>query len=566
MMNKQKGNMYGFVTHTWNPVSGACQHKCTYCIVENTRILMGDFSVKNIQDVKVSDKIIGINRGENNQGYSKFGVFDVVNTSKRSADTIVLDTKKSTIECTPEHILMGSTKIRKCNDWKQAKTFSPYENLRFIGEQSVETDEFLIGWLKGFCDGDGCFFKHYNEYKKEYMGFEAICIDKQLRDSVICVASKFGIELKVGEKISSIKSFNKGKKNKMIFSRRSDNVKKLKELIKFDDNKHIEYYKGYLGGMLDADGSVSQFIVRISQSKSHNNIKYERIRTCLHAMSIKYTEEKDVFLLRGGFQMRVKLLFESKPKHSRKSIRLIMGCTTKGAGHSEITNISIGRKNVDVYNLETTCGNFIANGFIVHNCYMKVWPQKELNISTKILSDDLGSNNVIFVGSSTDMFADNVPHTWIYTVLSRCEKYQENTYLFQTKNPEKFFNFRNKFPKNTVLCTTIETNRTRRFDIKYDISDAPNVHDRIKSLSSNPMKNFKKAITIEPIMDFDLDELVSMIERVKPEWVAIGADSKNHNLPEPSEEKIQALIDELNKFTDVRIKDNLKRLWKERVR
>ena len=30
-MNKQKGNMYGFVTHTWNAIKGRCSHNCSYC-------------------------------------------------------------------------------------------------------------------------------------------------------------------------------------------------------------------------------------------------------------------------------------------------------------------------------------------------------------------------------------------------------------------------------------------------------------------------------------------------------------------------------------------------------
>jgi len=30
-LNKQKGNMYGFITHTWNPLIGQCPHNCSYC-------------------------------------------------------------------------------------------------------------------------------------------------------------------------------------------------------------------------------------------------------------------------------------------------------------------------------------------------------------------------------------------------------------------------------------------------------------------------------------------------------------------------------------------------------
>ena len=30
-LNKSNGNMYGFVTHTWNPLAGECPNKCSYC-------------------------------------------------------------------------------------------------------------------------------------------------------------------------------------------------------------------------------------------------------------------------------------------------------------------------------------------------------------------------------------------------------------------------------------------------------------------------------------------------------------------------------------------------------
>lgn len=30
-LNESKGNMYEFITHTWNPIKGKCFHGCTYC-------------------------------------------------------------------------------------------------------------------------------------------------------------------------------------------------------------------------------------------------------------------------------------------------------------------------------------------------------------------------------------------------------------------------------------------------------------------------------------------------------------------------------------------------------
>lgn len=33
-LNISKGNMYGFVTHTWNPIKGRCSHNCKYCYMK----------------------------------------------------------------------------------------------------------------------------------------------------------------------------------------------------------------------------------------------------------------------------------------------------------------------------------------------------------------------------------------------------------------------------------------------------------------------------------------------------------------------------------------------------
>lgn len=54
---------------------------------------------------------------------------------------------------------------------------------------------------------------------------------------------------------------------------------------------------------------------------------------------------------------------------------------------------------------------------------------------------------------------------------------------------------------------------------------------------------------IEPIMDFDLGTFAGWIEVMKPQFVSIGADSKGHNLPEPSPDNLLRLIDEISKTT-----------------
>jgi len=70
----------------------------------------------------------------------------------------------------------------------------------------------------------------------------------------------------------------------------------------------------------------------------------------------------------------------------------------------------------------------------------------------------------------------------------------------------------------------------------------------------------RKMVSIEPVMDFDSRNLLCMLQDIKPEFVSIGADSRNNNLPESSSKKIKELIYHLKGFTKVIIKRNLNRL------
>ena len=68
-------------------------------------------------------------------------------------------------------------------------------------------------------------------------------------------------------------------------------------------------------------------------------------------------------------------------------------------------------------------------------------------------------------------------------------------------------------------------------------------------------------VTIEPIIDFDVPALIKLIEEVRPEFVNIGADSGRNNLIEPSDYKIRRLIEGLEPFTKVNLKETLKRIY-----
>lgn len=187
-------------------------------------------------------------------------------------------------------------------------------------------------------------------------------------------------------------------------------------------------------------------------------------------------------------------------------------------------------------------------------CYMKQFPQKDVRLDQKEFKTDLGEGNFIFIGSSCDMWADDISMNWISVTLLHCAAFN-NRYLFQSKNPKRFYDFEGKFPETTYLGTTIESNR-----IHPQMGNTPKPMDRAMVLNHHA-NYFPTMVTVEPIMDFDPLELWNLICICNPEWVNVGADSKGHNLPEPNADKIKELIYNLKDVgIEVKIKSNLKRL------
>ncbi|GHT45631.1 hypothetical protein AGMMS49965_22720 [Bacteroidia bacterium] len=228
--------------------------------------------------------------------------------------------------------------------------------------------------------------------------------------------------------------------------------------------------------------------------------------------------------------------------------------------------MALNKSQGNMYEFVTHTWNTVK-GTCPHDCgycYMKGIakrfnkPQSPIHFDESELKTNLGSGKFIFVGSSNDLFAENIPEEWILKTLKHCEKY-DNKYLFQTKNPTRILDYIDTcvISDKSVVCTTIETNRYYRNIMK----NSPLMNNRADAMNiiSEVVKTF---VTIEPVMDFDLPEFIELIKKANPMQVNIGSDSGHNHLPEPPKEEILALIAELEKFTVVKQKSNLSRLLK----
>jgi DNA repair photolyase len=192
-------------------------------------------------------------------------------------------------------------------------------------------------------------------------------------------------------------------------------------------------------------------------------------------------------------------------------------------------------------------------------CYAKPWQKPTPEIIPAQLTKIRGSGKKIFIGHLGDLFCKDMPDYIINAVIIRCLECPGNQYIFQTKNPARYLTRDNLFPENSILGTTVET------DNEYLLacnSKAPFPLVRfaaIKTLKER-QPEIKTFITCEPIMKFS-EFFADSIIFARPDFVNIGADSKHHNLPEPTYAEVLELIERIKGAgIEIRVKSNLGRL------
>jgi len=194
-------------------------------------------------------------------------------------------------------------------------------------------------------------------------------------------------------------------------------------------------------------------------------------------------------------------------------------------------------------------------------CYMKKWGEGRLKTARFVESEmktNLGENNFIFIGSSIDIFGYNIDHRWLADIFCKAIGYKNN-YLLQTKNPKRYINYLvDLIPSKFVLSTTIETN----YHFPEIMNNSPDPYCRSLAMNNIP-KDYRKMVTIEPIMKFDLSEMVAMVMSFDPEQINIGADTLKRGLPEPTAKEVLKLIEVLEKYKRIKIKPNLNRILKQ---
>lgn len=151
----------------------------------------------------------------------------------------------------------------------------------------------------------------------------------------------------------------------------------------------------------------------------------------------------------------------------------------------------------------------------------------------------------VFVSSMGDLFGEWVPDTWIEAVFESAKKAPQHTYLFLTKNPQRYYDlaFKKKLPqeKNFWYGTTITGPEQRFFCIR----------------------GINTFLSIEPILEPFPVGIVNW--PAVPGWIIVGSmtgpGSKRHQPQREWIESINHICAEAR--TPLFMKNSLRQIWGE---
>lgn len=379
-------------------VTNACQLRCTYCLPAGTQIKMSDFSSKNIEDVLVGDKILGFEEYNQKGKHTKLkeGIVEQLYHRKSNTITLVFENgQKLTI--TPDHKVLVRRNSSKSNyDYRKAKNLKIGQTVYGLPYCEVESDfsfvedkDYIVGYVIAMMQGDGC-FKYYPENPTNKYVCRLAVKDQEIIDRMKKYLSVLNIKWGSYQFLISKKeniytealTFNNKASYNILISLINDN---------FNKNNHINYYKGYLAGIYDAEGHIDKEKSTISIVNTNTNIISE-IEDGLKILDIPYKTSLIQETVNKKELWQVRILGKESNKYVYKFLQFINNAVQRKKFDSfynqsllkqlKIKNIIKNKEEVDVYNIGTSCHTYIANNIAVHNCYEKHKGNKYMKFET----------------------------------------------------------------------------------------------------------------------------------------------------------------------------------------
>ena len=363
---------------TINPYRG-CSHACHYCLSGETRVLMADGRQKPIADLDIGDAIYGTRR---EGAYRRFVRTEVLDrwTSLKEAHAV-------TLEDGTRLIASGDHRFLTERGWKHVTGSEwgpgqrPYltTDNKLVGPGASvappdETREYRRGYLTGMIRGDGHLGSHTHVRPGRGRGqlhrFRLALADVEALFRAELFLVGFGIE--TTRFLLSSRSAHRREMH-AIRTQKPRDIRMIEELTAWPLLPSLEWVKGYLAGIFDAEGSCGGETLRISNTDAEI---IAWIKACLGRLGFDYIVEKTaragplhVVRLLGGLPQRMRFFLATNPAITRK--RTIDGVALKSSAKLGVVSVEGLGITMPMYDITTGTGDFIANGVVSHNCFAR---------------------------------------------------------------------------------------------------------------------------------------------------------------------------------------------------
>lgn len=342
-----------------------CNFNCSYCVPEGSNIFMSDFYTKKIEDIRIGDEILGFDEFTPIKKQRKINPSIVEKTFERTANVIEFTLENGfVLQITENHKILTHR-----GSWKKAKDFKINQKIStfpYIPKSLYEKNtNYKNGYLIGMILGDGLLKKYIDNNGYDAYRFRLAMKDSEAIDRTKKYLKEFNIDF-------TTRDFEISKKYKLkkeaIFSSKRESFDKIKKIIDRDFCKNFSnmYYRGFLAGIYDAEGSINKKgVIRIF---NYDKDILHEIKMALKDLDFNYTEEKSGIRLYSPRYSMEKLRFIQQIQPSIKRKGFVNLYNTQQFVSKKIICIkNIGKKKV--YNIQTSSRTYIANNFNVHNCF-----------------------------------------------------------------------------------------------------------------------------------------------------------------------------------------------------
>ena len=384
-------------------ITNRCDLGCPMCFPAGTKVLMADYTYKNIEDIKIGDSVIGFEEYVERRGNKRhIEVASVLQTFVHvESELIEVKTfEGNTIVATPNHPFLSQG-----NGKNHARKFSPIKQINVgqnlyaygfpIDNIDYESTDYAIGYAVGSWVGDGSIYHGVDKNGYDTFNCRFVTLDDEINDRVYEMTSKLldGFrreEFKMTTHEDNPRSAVVGR-TRIIYDSLTDLINK-----NLQKNNSKEYCAGYLAGFCDSEGHVDNqsSIVRLANTNMDYLHECERTLDILGIDHIleNHTRPEGLEKWKPAYNVRItgkygvsRFLWYTRPVCRRKSLENYLTFSTQY--HTDpIVSKSVINKKQYVYNLETTSHTYIANNLMVHNCAEQSTPHgKHANLNHPIL-------------------------------------------------------------------------------------------------------------------------------------------------------------------------------------